>query len=539
LSFAPDSGRYHIHELLRLYGAAYLENEAELLNDHCAYTCQWLGEQEDSLMGPEQMLAINQVKSDLDNIYAAISHAIRNQRLPDLKAALPSLGAFFRFRGMHMEGITLIQRIHRLLSRRPEVAPGTLYWATILLCDLYGLIMHTSRAEPYFEKASQMLIGDWFKGQDTRAERAALLLQEGYLLFQKDPATAVIRFQQGAEIAASIDDRSREAEILLGLGRAARNADNLDIAWPAAEKSLTLYRSLGNPQGQIIAEISLGNLLLADGRFNEAEELMNECINRLRPFNNPEALGWALFCLAMAQAYSGRFQVGLISELERQRLYEGLDSPLQTRAFESFIRLHMGHYEECTAIAQDTLREARATGKKRVIHDGLRLLGLLALIRGDAAAALVHFRDSREFAIEGLLTLRFIRNGLLLGMATAISGEPDAARQLIVAEIKEALEQGVELRLGIGLAGAACLETLSGRPEQALVLYSVAQQYPFVANSQWFADVVGKRITAATVELSSGEIEAAVFRGQELDMWAAVRLFLEEDSAPGAPISIA
>ena len=106
-----------------------------------------------------------------------------------------------------------------------------------------------------------------------------------------------------------------------------------------------------------------------------------------------------------------------------------------------------------------------------------------------------------------------------LGIIAVIEGDLLAARKLLVSEIREAVEHHLPRTLALSLTLAAYLTAIQGEPEQGLTLYAVARQNPFIANSRWMADVVGKRITAVCQHLSPEAIAVAQAKGKTMDMW--------------------
>jgi predicted ATPase/DNA-binding SARP family transcriptional activator len=107
LTFDPAAGRYHIHELLRLYAAGQLANESGLLERYRAFFFNWLGDQQARLFSPEQTAAVAEIQADIDNIHAA-GQALTGPPPAGLAAAVRALDAFFRIRGSFQEGINLL-----------------------------------------------------------------------------------------------------------------------------------------------------------------------------------------------------------------------------------------------------------------------------------------------------------------------------------------------------------------------------------------------------------------------------------------------
>jgi hypothetical protein len=78
------------------------------------------------------------------------------------------------------------------------------------------------------------------------------------------------------------------------------------------------------------------------------------------------------------------------------------------------------------------------------------------------------------------------------------------------------------------LAGFALMLTDKGQVEWAVELYALVSRYPYVANSQWFEDVVGKHIILTAATLSPDVVAAARERGRARDLEATVRELLKE-----------
>ena len=122
---------------------------------------------------------------------------------------------------------------------------------------------------------------------------------------------------------------------------------------------------------------------------------------------------------------------------------------------------------------------------------------------------------NRKFKKKGRLghTLAF------LGLAQQELGEAIDARRTIFESVQMWLEVRSFTLLITVLPLAAYVLARDGRISQAIELYALASRYPFVANSRWYDDVVGKRIETIAASLSPDEITAAQERGRKLDLW--------------------
>jgi hypothetical protein len=59
-------------------------------------------------------------------------------------------------------------------------------------------------------------------------------------------------------------------------------------------------------------------------------------------------------------------------------------------------------------------------------------------------------------------------------------------------------------------------------------LYALASRHGFVANSRWFEDVAGHRLSVVTESLPDETADAAQARGEGLDLWETIALVLQE-----------
>ena len=70
--------------------------------------------------------------------------------------------------------------------------------------------------------------------------------------------------------------------------------------------------------------------------------------------------------------------------------------------------------------------------------------------------------------------------------------------------------------------------------ERAVELYALAARYPYISNSRWFEDVVGREVRAAAETLAPEVRAAAEERGRARDLDATVEELLAELATEGA-----
>jgi hypothetical protein len=82
-------------------------------------------------------------------------------------------------------------------------------------------------------------------------------------------------------------------------------------------------------------------------------------------------------------------------------------------------------------------------------------------------------------------------------------------------------------KLFSGVAGFALLYALQGNAERAIELYVVASEMPLIETSQWFREVIGHHINAATANLRPDVVATARERGRQRDLRTTVEELLE------------
>ena len=106
-----ESGRYHVHELLRQYAEEELDKERsradEVTAAHIAFYTDRAAEAEASIMAGEQFEAIASVEGDLDNVRAAWRHTLANRDAAQARRFIVALWAIHEIRGWSKAGAEL------------------------------------------------------------------------------------------------------------------------------------------------------------------------------------------------------------------------------------------------------------------------------------------------------------------------------------------------------------------------------------------------------------------------------------------------
>jgi tetratricopeptide (TPR) repeat protein len=526
--------------LLRQFGANKLREvtarEQAARDRHSAFFYDYLKQQEADLFGARQQTAVAKVQDEIENIQSAWQWAVNqgeaaNGDLLDRHTGLleqeqtsikmlSTLREYYRVAGSFYDAAVLLNGMLDLPSRPSIQKPRIAFWIAIGLSEFYGHVGQGQRSETYVRQAETILSEPLLHDKNAQAERAALYRQQGYVHYRSDPIAAIELFHQGTQLYESLGDDISIVRVQHGLARAARNAGDFDLAHQAAQRSLVLSIKLNNPLLQIESQLVEGSVAYAIGHFDEAEEWYQKSLLQLRRMKHPRLLEMGLIQLCNNQKYAGRFEQALDTCHELQRLAEEYDgSMFRLKDIEVGIRIHLGQYDRIVQLVAEEMRIARDVGNNGATPGLYRSLCMLALEKGDIAAAKSYANSFGDFSVG---QMHPSIDQILFGLIAALESDLEQARQHIVHAFDQNLNRRHPVVAGAVLALAACVCVLDNQPEHAVSLYATARKIPFVANSRWFADVVGTRITSGVSALPREAVVAAEVRGQSLDIWEAV-----------------
>ena len=537
LNFDSATDRYHIHELLRQYSVGRLA-DSDVLDSHTDYMFDWLIRQSDNLAGDRQEESIVRIEREMDNIRAAINHALRAQRLDRLVPVLRTMGIFARYRSRQSEVVQVFKNVHQELSRMPDVSLHTLFWATALFASgLNATVAERSNSRVMRQDAQNLLTQMTDSGWDTRAEQAYVNYLEAYDLYPVDPPRARRLLQQSYELSMALNEPIAAVEALRVQVRAVRNEGNIPAAEAIVDNAMGLLREMSNHRYLSEFQFLAGNLAAIDGRYEEAEQKLLAGIEAGQLFKGTWWLANSgLAKLQMVYLFSGRFDEAVAPLAEYCQLSEEFDSSwglVQGTISKGVLSLHRGQYAEALILADAVIARAAAVGSLDFfICEALSLIAQAEIVLGNEESAAIRLREcDRLCQIRPVGMPTYIAgNALYWSLVAAAAGELDSAWEYLHAEMTAAYERRDQLNLANAVAIIAYLFVLQKNAAAALRHYTIATQHPFVANSKWFADLVGNRVNALAQDLSQVEI-ASIRQGcQDPDLETVVAAILASSS---------
>jgi predicted ATPase/DNA-binding SARP family transcriptional activator len=532
-------GRYEVHELLRQYAAEKLAQlpgaEEEVRDRHCAHYASLLQGWEADLSGPRRRATLAQIEVDFENARLAWRWAVDRGRVGRLDQVTGCLCAFYEWRGRLQEGEAACRMAADRLAAG-ELGPATgsaersrglakvLAWQGILSGGIEPALRVLQRSLALLENAELADV-------DTRRERAFILQMMGQRVFATDKEKAVQLAERSLALYRALGDRWGMAGALNDWGNAARCLGAHDKARSLFEESLALYRALDDPWGIAKTLGLLSWVAEEQGQLEQAERLIRESEAVCRNIDSQADIAHIGL-----QNGSGLLWLGKLAEAralleESVSIYRdlGIRSWLSAESIWQLcqVEVHLGRYERARTLGRASLALTQELGYWSGICISLRLLSWAALAEGAYAEAEQLSRESvTVYETEewydpwpALASLGYAARGL---------GQRAQARHHVHEALRTAAAIQACWSLMFVLPGMALLLADEGQVERAVELYALASCDPLVANSRWFEDVAGRHIAAAAASLPPEVVTAAQERGRARDLDATVAELLEE-----------
>ena len=530
----PSSpGRYELHELLRQYAADRLdlapEQRKAVRDRHCNYYSaaveRWAGE----LKGPRQHEALGEMDLEIENARAAWYCAAAHRQIPRLAQGADGIWLYHDWRLRHEEGEAAFRAAASGLesitvpdAQRLRAKCLTL-WSHFLL-DL----ARKQRSIATAEQAVELLEDLEAVGQDVRHEVALATLHRARIqrYYCPDPLEAKRLYARSVALYEAVGDRWGLARALTNLGWMAEQVGRLGEAQELCEKSLAIRQELGDQRGMADAMLNLGIISWVRGRLDEANRLLHESLGIFRTLDDWSRIGQTIKTIGEVLVRRGQFEDGLVLMEISADIYEDLGyvfGATDLLAFLAEAKVHLGQYGEARAEARQGVIRADQTKHRWGAGFSQFVKGLAALAEGGFDQALMLFQESAAAFEE--VRHQENRGWVLgpLGLAALKAGQSTLARQSVMEALQIGVDLGAFVPVMYGLPVAALLLAEQGATERAAEVYACASRYGFVANSQWFEDMIGAPVAAAVALLPAESVEAARERGrtQNWDVMAA------------------
>jgi predicted ATPase/class 3 adenylate cyclase len=348
----PDSGRYHLHELLRQYAEEQLaqsaERERQAHQAHAQYFADFVAASYALLQDERQPAALAEIEADLDNIRLAVAYWGDQQSAANLLKFADALEAYFEISGAFTPAIQLFGgAIEKLSSNAPEVI-----WA---------------RAELQLRQA-------WFIALIGQADQGLRLAQaSAATLQQMRPDDVSVFALNGVNInAIFLNDFPvviQTSQVMLA--RAERTGDSWERGWALTWQA---YALLGQQQVPAAMQAAHESLAIFEQRRN--------------PWGVAVSAGLIVGAIAMT---AGDVNIARANFLRGEQAAEQIHylRMLQIASDNlGTLALQGGDLDQAHQYFMKSLRISQDCGQTREMLASLRDLASVALAQGDLAGAL-------------------------------------------------------------------------------------------------------------------------------------------------------
>jgi len=192
------------------------------------------------------------------------------------------------------------------------------------------------------------------------------------------------------------------------------------------------------------------------------------------------------------------------------------------------IDLHLGRYAKARHNAEAGLARVQGGGHRWHIGHVLLCLGTAAMAEGAYVEAQRHLQESLDQFRRSQTQASVIWAHAALASVALLQDESSVSQAHLLEALSLLSEHRSFITALFALPCVALLLAKRGQAERAAEVYALAERYPYVSNSRFWQDVVGKRVAAAAASLSAEVVAAAQERGRARNLWATVEELLGE-----------
>lgn len=407
--------QYQLHELLRQYVAAKLDDAAQVRQRHCDYYIDLLAQYGDYLKGGRQQEAIAEVERHRENVRAAWQHAVAEKRVAAIRQALYPYAYFAEFNGRYAE---LVNALESALSSVELASPAR---------------------ERDLALAEVLVLLGWSYIRVGRHNEARRVLERGRALYDE---------------LGTAPPEALSTDPLLGLAILAIISGNYDRALSLAREGLHLSEERGDPHNRQLAFYALSSASLAQGQYGEAQRYARQAYAVTQKTRNEWFRAYVLNDLGRVAQAVGEYE----EALQHYEASFGIKASFNDPEGQAVALNHLGavallkrdvekasdHYRRSLAIYEEI-------GDRGGLATALNGLGNTALAQDKLSIARRRLRQALEVAAE----IRFV--------------------PLILSVLTDAGE--LFLRVGQSRRGAELLALVQAHPAGEEVVKARARRY--------------------------------------------------------------
>jgi predicted ATPase/DNA-binding SARP family transcriptional activator len=557
LQYENASGRYQIHELVRQYGAEKLAQNPEDLDrvqdQHCAYFCSWLQQQEPILTGPERSAVLSKMEADGENLVLAWNRAVDRGDAIKLGQAIDGMARFFLRLGRAHDGERATGEAAKALKPSLSVLGDTeeiildgndamsavaMLLAKIITWQAQFLTWQrpAPEARKLFDESLALL--DLLKSAkvDVRKELAFSKRTYGSSIWNYDPQLGTQLLKESLTLCRETDDQRMLAIVLNDLGSTARYRADYDEADKLLKECLEIQTILKDSSGMARVLLDLGWINLFQGKMLQAARFVRKGCGILFEMGGWVNISTGLNALGLSHFYQGEYQ-------DSRTYYQQSIDILEYHAHKPLLALsnivlgacltHLGEYKEAYTTGQKGLAISEGIGTMTTPELARMFLSWAALGNESYSEVEILAREAVAIYRDKQNPERLAISLTLLGITSLQLGRVMESQRYIQEALGISITHRTILPLLLALTVTAKLLLEENEVEKAIELYALALLDPMVANSKWWRDAVGQHIEDAAASISAEDSKAVRARGRKLDLWQTCVSLLEELRARG------
>ena len=285
VQYDQDAGRYRLLETIRLYGLARLAEAGETAFVRRQHFVWYLHLAEDGaalLGGPGQEGWFTRLEQEHDNFRTALGWAIDAGRADEATRLALGLWRFWRARTYQREGLRWLEQL-LALDTATSPLPATL---RPRLFHALGVLAHLVRRFDQATAYHAETLRFWREAGD-QAGMARALLDRGWQHFDEvHLAEARRHASESLSLAERVEDeRLIAGALLLGALAATESGEVADVM-ATLERSLALWRLLGDLESQAMTLVVLAAVEQRAGDYERAKPLLAEALRLQRQTGN-------------------------------------------------------------------------------------------------------------------------------------------------------------------------------------------------------------------------------------------------------------
>jgi predicted ATPase/class 3 adenylate cyclase len=318
-----DSGRYHVHELLRQYAEEELQRDRSHADDtmaaYIAFYAARTAEAEASIMAGQQLEAVAMVEGDLDNIRAAWRQTLANRDAAEARRFMLALWFVHEIRGWSKAGTELFgEAAEAFAEARGEPGETVRIAAAGMQAKFMVNLGYAEAAAPILAEAVERLR----TASDITLLMLAIESQCELLIYLGQADEVIALSTEAMRVGADLVNEAWSIGMLNYQAMGLMMQGDLETATRILEEGDVVLAELGE-QFMRPWNLSIRAMIaMMQGRVGDAIELQNLQVEIAREAGYPRAVAIALDGLGGSYAAAGDLDAAWDSLLEGLDLYE-------------------------------------------------------------------------------------------------------------------------------------------------------------------------------------------------------------------------